>query len=34
MIGVYCGSRNYELENVTVLPLPAFVRALFAGEIF
>jgi len=34
MIGVYCGSRRYEFDNVTVLPVAEFVRALFAGEVF
>jgi predicted AAA+ superfamily ATPase len=34
MIGVYCGSRRYEFDNVTVLPVGNFVKALFAGEIF
>jgi predicted AAA+ superfamily ATPase len=34
MIGVYCGSRKYDFENVTVLPVADFVKALFAGEIF
>jgi uncharacterized protein len=34
MIGVYCGSRRYDFDNVTVLPVVDFVKALFAGEIF
>ena len=34
MIGVYCGSRSYEFDNVSVLPVANFVKALFAGEIF
>jgi predicted AAA+ superfamily ATPase len=34
MIGVYCGSWRYEFDNVTVLPVAEFVKALFAGEIF
>lgn len=34
MIGVYCGSRKYEFEKVTVLPVAEFVKALFAGEVF
>jgi len=34
MIGVYCGSRRYEFDHVTVLPVAEFVKALFAGEIF
>ena len=34
MIGVYCGSRRYEFDNVTVLPVAEFVKALFAGEVF
>ena len=34
MIGVYCGSRRYDFDNVTVLPVADFVKALFAGEVF
>jgi hypothetical protein len=34
LVGVYCGSRIYEFEQVTVLPVDEFVNALFAGEIF
>ena len=34
MMGVYCGSRSYEFDNVSVLPVANFVKALFAGEIF
>jgi phytoene/squalene synthetase len=34
MIGVYCGSRRYEFDNITVLPVAEFVKALFAGEVF
>jgi predicted AAA+ superfamily ATPase len=34
MIGVYCGSRRYEFDNVSVLPVAEFVKALFAGEVF
>ena len=34
MIGVYCGSRIYEFDNVTVLPVAEFVKELFAGEVF
>jgi predicted AAA+ superfamily ATPase len=34
LIGVYCGSRRYEFDNVTVLPVVDFLKALFAGEIF
>jgi len=34
LIGVYCGSRIYEFDNLTVFPLEDFVTALFAGEIF
>jgi hypothetical protein len=34
MIGVYCGSRRYEFDNVTVVPVAEFVKALFAGEVF
>jgi predicted AAA+ superfamily ATPase len=34
MIGVYCGSRTYQFDTVTVLPVIDFIKALFAGEIF
>jgi hypothetical protein len=34
MIGVYCGSRAYHFDTVTVLPVIDFIRALFAGNIF
>lgn len=34
MIGVYCGSRRYEFDNVSVLPVAEFVKALFAGDVF
>jgi len=34
MMYVYCGSRKYEFDNVTVLPVAEFVKALFAGEVF
>jgi predicted AAA+ superfamily ATPase len=34
MIGVYCGSRRYEFDEVTVLPVGEFVKELFAGEVF
>ena len=34
MFGVYCGSRNYQFDNITVLPVGDFIKALFSGEIF
>ncbi|MCX5908968.1 MAG: AAA family ATPase [Deltaproteobacteria bacterium] len=34
MIGVYCGSRIYQFDNIKVWPVADFVKALFAGEIF
>lgn len=34
LIGVYCGSRSYRFDDLTVWPLEEFVRALFSGEIF
>ena len=34
MIGVYCGSRTYQFDNVRVWPVAEFVKALFAGEVF
>lgn len=33
MFGVYGGSRRYEFDGVNVLPVPDFLRALYAGEI-
>lgn len=34
MFGVYCGSRSYQFDRVTVLPFADFIKALFAGEVF
>jgi predicted AAA+ superfamily ATPase len=34
MIGVYCGTRRYDFDKVTVLPIGDFVRALYGGEVF
>jgi len=34
MFGVYCGSRSYQFDNITVLPFTDFIKALFAGEVF
>jgi predicted AAA+ superfamily ATPase len=34
MFGVYCGSRSYQFDNITVLPFADFIKALFAGEIY
>ena len=34
LIGVYCGSRRYQFDVLTILPLEEFVKALHAGEIF
>ena len=34
MIGVYCGLRSCQFENIRVWPVADFVKALFAGEIF
>ena len=34
MIGVYCGSRRYEFDNVTVVPVSEFFKELFDGEVF
>lgn len=34
LIGVYCGSRRYQFDGITVLPLEEFIAALHAGEIF
>lgn len=34
MFGVYCGTRTYRFDGVTVLPVVDFIQALFKGEIF
>jgi predicted AAA+ superfamily ATPase len=34
MIGVYCGSRPYQFDDVQVLPVEDFVKELFSGEVF
>jgi len=34
MFGVYCGSRSYQFDNITVLPFADFIKALFAGDIY
>ena len=34
LIGIYCGSRTYQFDNITVMPIADFITALFAGEIF
>ncbi len=34
MIGVYAGERAYQFNDVLVLPVAGFVKALFAGDIF
>jgi uncharacterized protein len=34
MFGVYCGSRSYQFDNVSVLPAADFIKALFAGDVF
>jgi predicted AAA+ superfamily ATPase len=34
MFGVYCGSRSYQFDKITVLPFADFTKALFSGEIF
>jgi len=34
MFGVYCGSRTYQFDNITVLPFTDFIKALFAGDVF
>jgi hypothetical protein len=34
LIGVYCGSRSYQFDALTVWPLEEFVKALLAGEVF
>ena len=34
MFGVYCGSRTYQFDNITVLPYADFIKILFTGEVF
>jgi uncharacterized protein len=34
LIGVYCGSRSYQFDDLSVWSLEEFTRALFAGEIY
>jgi hypothetical protein len=34
MIGVYCGKRTYRFDNIEVLPVEEFLKALFSGEVF
>ena len=29
MIGVYCGARHYQFDNITILPMAEFVKSLF-----
>ena len=34
LIGVYCGPRAYQFDNIKILPMAEFVKVLFAGGIF
>jgi hypothetical protein len=34
MIGVYCGKRTYRFDNIEVLPVAEFLKALFSSEVF
>lgn len=34
MIGVYCGAKRYQFENVTVIPFREFIFDLYNGNIF
>jgi predicted AAA+ superfamily ATPase len=34
MIGVYCGSKQYQFDNITVLPVRKFIDELYNGKIF
>jgi predicted AAA+ superfamily ATPase len=34
IIGVYCGSRIYRFDDIEILPLEAFLDALFSGDVF
>jgi predicted AAA+ superfamily ATPase len=33
-VGIYCGSRSYNFDDLQVWPVAEFVKALYAGEIF
>jgi hypothetical protein len=34
MIGIYCGSRSYYVDDLQVWPVGEFVKALHAGDVF
>jgi hypothetical protein len=34
MIGVYCGAKRYQFDNVTVIPVREFIDELYNGKIF
>lgn len=34
MIAVYCGPRAYRFDEIQVLPMGDFIKALYAGEVF
>ena len=34
MFGVYCGPRSYRFDDIEILPVEDFLKALFSGEIF
>jgi uncharacterized protein len=34
MFGVYCGTRTYRFDGITVLPVFDFIQALFKGDVF
>jgi predicted AAA+ superfamily ATPase len=34
MVGIYCGSRSYNADDLQVWPVAEFVKALHAGEVF
>ena len=34
MVGIYCGSRSYDVDDLQVWPVGEFVKTLHAGEVF
>jgi hypothetical protein len=34
MIGIYCGTKRYQFDNVTVIPVHEFINELYNGKIF
>jgi uncharacterized protein len=34
MVGIYCGSKRYQFDDITVLPVVDFIHALYSGDVF